>query len=263
MLTGKKPFEAGDLVKLMAMQVTAPPPPFASVGADASVPAALQAAVMRALEKERERRFGTAAEFREALERAEGAGSPSVDAWAHLGRAAGPALWAGLGTLRVALGWLRRQLARATRSLIARLPLRARRWVKPAAALVIMGFVVALLTAIVTAAAPELAAPEAQTGGAGDEIAHQADRSRHGRGPCCRGPHPRHTADLRAPPTWREYATCWGIWSSPTKNPARDFRPMKRHCAWMRGCAVTPLCWLTCGTCCRTRSSPAAHLTSW
>ena len=160
MLTGKKPFEAGDLVKLMAMQVTAPPPPFASVAPDVSVPAALQAVVMRALQKERERRFGTAAEFRQALERAEAAGSPSVDAWARLGRAAGPALRDGLGTLRVALGWLRRHLASVARSLIARLPPRARPWAKPVAALVIVGFVVALLYGHRHGAAPSLLPPK-------------------------------------------------------------------------------------------------------
>ncbi len=74
MLTGKKPFEVEDVVKLMAMQVTAPPPAFARVAPGADIPACLEAVVMRALEKERERRFRTAAEFREALEKAEAEG---------------------------------------------------------------------------------------------------------------------------------------------------------------------------------------------
>jgi hypothetical protein len=160
MLTGKKPFGAEDLVKLMAMQVTAPPPPFASAAPGARIPAALESVVMRALEKERERRFGTAAEFREALEQAEAAGSASADAWARLGTAAGPALWAGLGTLRVALGWLVRQMARASRASIGRLPPRAQPWVKPAAALVAVILVVALLLGHRHGAAPRLLPPK-------------------------------------------------------------------------------------------------------
>ncbi|MGB8295842.1 MAG: serine/threonine-protein kinase, partial [Polyangia bacterium] len=145
MLTGRKPFEAEDLVKLMAMQVTAPPPPFASAVPGVRISATLEAVVMRALEKERERRFATAAEFREALEKAESAGPASVDAWSRLVAAAGPALWAGLGRLRPALSWLGRQMARVTRALIARLPPRAQPWAKPAAALVAVVLVVALL----------------------------------------------------------------------------------------------------------------------
>jgi tRNA A-37 threonylcarbamoyl transferase component Bud32/tetratricopeptide (TPR) repeat protein len=159
MLTGRKPFEAEDLVKLMAMQVTAPPPPFASAAPGVRIPAALESVVMRALEKERERRFGTAAEFREALERAEAAGLASVDAWARLGTAAGPALWAGLGKLRTALGWLVRHMAGATRALIARLPPRAQPWLKPAAAFVAVILVVALLFGHRHGAAPRLLPP--------------------------------------------------------------------------------------------------------
>jgi len=160
MLTGRKPFEAEDLVKLMAMQVTAPPPPFASAAPDARIPAALEAVVMRALEKERERRFATAAEFREALEKAESARLASRDAWARLVAAAGPALWDSLGKLRTALGWLVRQMARASRASIARLPPRARQWLKPAAALVAVILVAAFLFSQRHGAAPSLLPPK-------------------------------------------------------------------------------------------------------
>lgn len=69
MLTGRKPFIADDLVKVMAMQVTATPPPFSTVAPYAQISSALEAAVMRALEKDRTRRFQSAAELREELER--------------------------------------------------------------------------------------------------------------------------------------------------------------------------------------------------
>ena len=155
MLTGKKPFDAEDLVKLMAMQVTAPPPPFARVAPGAGIPAAVEAVVMRALEKERERRFGTATEFREALETDEAtvrrAGARLVAASVRLGKIAGVALWArrselwaALRKLWIALAWAGRRLARAARSLLARLPPAAQPWVKAAAALLAVGLVLVL-----------------------------------------------------------------------------------------------------------------------
>ncbi len=164
MLTGKKPFEAEDLVKLMAMQVTAPAPAFATVAPGANIPACLEAVVMRALAKERERRYRTAAEFREALEKAEATGMAAAPV--GLGGKAGAGLWtrrwmlwAALGKLWVALGWLRRQTARAGRSLIVRLPPRARPWAKLVAALIAVGFMVALLYGHRHGAAPRLQPP--------------------------------------------------------------------------------------------------------
>ena len=170
MLTGQKPFHAEDLVKLMAMQVTAPPPPFLSVAPEVRIPATVEAVVMRALEKERERRFGTAAEFREALERAEaevdGAGERLAAATARLGKTVGAALWAGrsllwaaLRKLWRALGWAGRQMTRAVRSLIARLPPRAQPWVKSAAALLALGLVVTMIYGYRHGAAPRLLPP--------------------------------------------------------------------------------------------------------
>jgi serine/threonine-protein kinase len=168
MLTGRKPFDVEDLVKLLAMQVTAPPPPFASMAPGAGIPAVLEAVVMRALEKERERRYSTAAEFREALEKAEvsGAGVSLAAASAHLGRTVAGALWARrwmlrvvLGTLWVVLGWAGRQTARAMRSLIARLPPAAQPGVKPVAALVAVGLIVSLFYGLRHGATPRLQPP--------------------------------------------------------------------------------------------------------
>ncbi len=71
MLAGRKPFVADDLVKVMAQQVTAPPPPFAKVAPTANVHPALEALVMKALEKERARRFDSARTFLAAVDEAE------------------------------------------------------------------------------------------------------------------------------------------------------------------------------------------------
>lgn len=69
MLTGRRPFHCEDLVKLIAMQITSPPPPFAQVVPDGHVSPELEAVVMRGLEKDRDKRFATAAEFRAAIDR--------------------------------------------------------------------------------------------------------------------------------------------------------------------------------------------------
>jgi serine/threonine protein kinase len=94
MLTGRKPFVANDLVKVMALQVTAPPPRLSAVAPQLRVPAALEAVVMRALEKDRARRFQSAAEFRQALEQVR------PDSVTQLARRL-PALWTrGLDAVR-------------------------------------------------------------------------------------------------------------------------------------------------------------------
>ncbi len=69
MLAGRKPFENEDLVKLLGMQITSPPPRFAEVAPEAHIEPDLEAVVMRVLEKERDKRYASAAEFREALDR--------------------------------------------------------------------------------------------------------------------------------------------------------------------------------------------------
>jgi tRNA A-37 threonylcarbamoyl transferase component Bud32/tetratricopeptide (TPR) repeat protein len=78
LLTGRKPFVANDLARILAMHVTAPPPRFATVAPDARLPAALEEVVMRALEKDRARRFQTADQFAAALESLETAVVPQA-----------------------------------------------------------------------------------------------------------------------------------------------------------------------------------------
>jgi tRNA A-37 threonylcarbamoyl transferase component Bud32 len=122
LLTGKKPFVAGDLVKVLAMQVTARPPAFATAAPEVRVPAALEAVVMRALEKDRARRYQTAQAFAEALAGLELTMAPSAVATAAATGAR--RLWARAGA------GARELLAR-----YRRLPPPARRFAVPAGAL--------------------------------------------------------------------------------------------------------------------------------
>jgi eukaryotic-like serine/threonine-protein kinase len=69
MLTGRRPFQCDDLVKLLAMQITAQAPRFAEVAPDVRIAPELESVVMRGLEKDRTQRFATAGEFRAAIER--------------------------------------------------------------------------------------------------------------------------------------------------------------------------------------------------
>jgi serine/threonine-protein kinase len=66
MLTGRLPFTSDSDYDLMRAHLEAPPPPMEALGAQ--VPPAIDAAVMRALEKDPDKRFPNAAEFRAALE---------------------------------------------------------------------------------------------------------------------------------------------------------------------------------------------------
>jgi tetratricopeptide (TPR) repeat protein len=109
---------ADDLVKVMAMQVTHAPPPFAQTPAAADVPGAVEAAVMKALEKDRARRHQSASEFREALERAGARSAGAV--WLARGAAAGGRA---LGSARAAYG---------------RLPWTVRRWTPLAGVLAVI-----------------------------------------------------------------------------------------------------------------------------
>jgi hypothetical protein len=115
MLTGRKPFVAKDLVKVLAMQVTTPPPAFATAAPEVELPAALEAAVMLALAKDRNRRYQTADSFAEALAELELAMAPSKVASAALGGA--QRLWARL-----------RAVGRELRARYGRLPPELRRW---------------------------------------------------------------------------------------------------------------------------------------
>lgn len=65
MLTGRVPFQGKNVVHTLLMQITQAPPPFDPA---LKVPAALEQAVMKALEKDADRRFQSAAEFRSACQ---------------------------------------------------------------------------------------------------------------------------------------------------------------------------------------------------
>ncbi len=110
MLTGRKPFVADDMVKIMALQVTQAPPSFAAAAPGVPLSGALEGIVMRALEKDRLRRFA------------------SADTFAHALSALGPQGNAGLGS------WLPRlpswdRVRTAARGVFGRLPWATRRWV--------------------------------------------------------------------------------------------------------------------------------------
>ncbi|MEX1363082.1 MAG: serine/threonine-protein kinase [Nannocystaceae bacterium] len=62
MLAGRVPFDSDDLIKLLRLQITAPPPPLPE-----TVPLALRAIVARLLEKDRDARFADASAVCEAL----------------------------------------------------------------------------------------------------------------------------------------------------------------------------------------------------
>jgi tetratricopeptide (TPR) repeat protein len=155
MLAGRKPFESNDLVKLMAMQVTAPPPPLSQVAPDAQIPQAVQAVVMRALEKNREQRFASAREFRIALEDAELATTTAKNALASL--------WTGLGGWREATSRAVAELGRIVRSRVGglktRLPRRVQPWAIPAAAVILVGLIAVWGHSCRRGAAPRLQPP--------------------------------------------------------------------------------------------------------
>lgn len=67
LLTGKTPFQGETLEALLHAQLTAPPPSFRDVRSDLQVPAALEAVVMRCLEKDPSRRYADMADLEAAL----------------------------------------------------------------------------------------------------------------------------------------------------------------------------------------------------
>jgi serine/threonine protein kinase len=78
MLTGKKPFQAADMKKLILMIVGEPAPPPSTH--DPAIPAAWDSLVLKALEKNPDSRYQTAAEFLEAIQRVGTHVSPSRQA---------------------------------------------------------------------------------------------------------------------------------------------------------------------------------------
>lgn len=113
MLAGRKPFVDEDLVKLLGMQITAAPPSFAEVAPEARVSAALEAIIMRVLDKDRAKRFATAAELREAIERSSTdvaeLGARFAAESVRKGLTAGVRLWAKWPAV---LAWLKRAWVR-------------------------------------------------------------------------------------------------------------------------------------------------------
>ena len=171
MLVGRKPFENDDLVKLLSMQITQPPPRFADVAADLRVPPALEAAVLRALEKDRDKRFVSAAEFRKALEDAHTdaaeRGARFAASSVRMGFSLGAKLWAQRPVVEQALGraWqavrtVKGKADEHAQPVLKRLPERARPWAIP-------GLVILLLLVLVLArgsghkgSAPKLEPPK-------------------------------------------------------------------------------------------------------
>jgi serine/threonine-protein kinase len=128
MLTGALPFEGKGRGQLFLQIVEGTSPPEAPSAADEAVPAALDPVVLRALERDRDARYGSAREFLEAL-RPFGAGGIAVadDPPARVDDdGPGPA------------GWLERRPARRRG---------ARRWRVAAAALAALALVMVALAA--------------------------------------------------------------------------------------------------------------------
>ncbi|HEY4392624.1 MAG TPA: protein kinase, partial [Polyangia bacterium] len=71
MLTGRRPFESEDKVRIISMHLSHPVPRLRDAYPAGEVPAALEDVVRQAMEKERENRFSSAAAFLTALEDAE------------------------------------------------------------------------------------------------------------------------------------------------------------------------------------------------
>jgi serine/threonine-protein kinase len=71
MLTGRRPFESDDKVKIISMHLAYAPPKFADVRPDLGLPIPLEEVVHQALDKHREYRFASAGAFLVALQEAE------------------------------------------------------------------------------------------------------------------------------------------------------------------------------------------------
>jgi hypothetical protein len=141
MVAGRKPFVADDLIKVMALQVTAAPPAFSAVAPGVEIPSALQAAVMQALEKDRARRFPSAKAFREALDTVGEAGGEFARLAGRVPAAA-----------RRAVVLLRRAESAV--------PWKLRRWLRPAAFVVALGLLgLPMVCRHPQGAAPTLAPP--------------------------------------------------------------------------------------------------------
>jgi tRNA A-37 threonylcarbamoyl transferase component Bud32 len=149
MLAGRKPFVNEDLVKLLGMQITAPPPRLSEVAPDARIPPALEAVVMRVLEKDRDKRFATAAEFREAIEYSSTdvaeLGARFAASSVRMGLSAGVKLWAKWPAVLALLrrGWAsvcrgKARLDQFAEPVLKRLPTKIRRFALPSVTVLLL-----------------------------------------------------------------------------------------------------------------------------
>jgi eukaryotic-like serine/threonine-protein kinase len=149
MLTGQRPFQCDDLVKLLAMQITAPPPRFAEIAPSARISPELETVVMRVLEKERDKRYATAADFRAAIARTSTdvaeRGARLAARSVFLGITAGAKLWERRGEA-VSFGrrvWakvveIKGKLDKVAEPALKHLPERIRRFTIPAIAILVL-----------------------------------------------------------------------------------------------------------------------------
>jgi serine/threonine protein kinase len=171
MLTGRKPFVSDDVVRLLAMQITAAPPRFAEVSSELRIPPALEVAVMRALEKERDKRFATATEFREAIRRASTdaaeRGARLAASSVRMGFSVAAKIWA-KRPLVVAfarriwrgLGLLEAKTNEIAQPVLKRLPEKTRRFAVPGAAILLIVGSILVFGGGQKGAAPKLEPPK-------------------------------------------------------------------------------------------------------
>ena len=149
MLAGRKPFADEDLVKLLGMQITAAPPRFAEAAPAARITSELETVVMRVLEKDRDKRFATATEFREAIERSSTdvaeLGARFAAESVRMGFSAGAKLWskrpAALAVLRrgwESMGRLKAKLDQLAHPVLRHVPEKPRRFVVPAVVVLLL-----------------------------------------------------------------------------------------------------------------------------
>jgi eukaryotic-like serine/threonine-protein kinase len=96
LLTGQKPFYSPVLADMLQMHRQQPPPSVAQVAPELAISEALEAAIQRALAKDRDQRFASAAEFLQALEATPEGGAQSPQRWKR------PLLFVGLGLMVIA-----------------------------------------------------------------------------------------------------------------------------------------------------------------
>jgi eukaryotic-like serine/threonine-protein kinase len=79
LLTGRRPFESDEKVRIISMHLSHPAPRMSDVRPSAGIPAPIEEVVAQSLEKQREHRFASAAAFLAALEDAESALTIAAD----------------------------------------------------------------------------------------------------------------------------------------------------------------------------------------